>query len=294
MKREYGFGTRECTRTATEIVDMQRQCSETRWTDCLYAAAMYLWGCGVAQSGDQAEALYQQACRFGSMLGCTMAGIRTKDFDRGIAVLERPCALGHLQACGYLGVQLYNRGHEEDIPRAAELLERACRAGWELCGALAQVVSQWKLEPRYAATRALLEHACKEREWSACSGLAQSLDKGYLGTVDHERAAALHTTTCYELQHMPSCNELGYMLALGRGVEKDPRRGTALFYRACHSQYAPACDSLGEATEKGWAGPASPENALPFYDRGCALGEPVACQNAKRLRATGVVAPEEN
>ncbi len=288
LEREYSFNASQCIRTAEEVVDMQRRCSDTRWADCVYAATMYLRGCGVAQDPVQAEALYQRSCGFGSVLGCAMAGVLTKDFERSIALLEEPCSLGYLAACGNLGITLFNRGNKTDVARATDLLAKACHEDHVyFCGTLGEIVIKWKIEPRFAATQALLEHACKEQDLDSCYILAIALEGGSLGTVDHVRAAALHSAKCHQLNHLPSCNSLGYMLVLGQGCEKNPPQGAWYFYEACNRGYGPSCDRMGEATEKGWGGPASPSKALPFYDRGCELGSEQACKRAKELRAGG-------
>lgn len=292
LEQEYSFNDDRCARTAEEVVDMQRQCSEARWADCVYTATMYLRGCGVAQNKEHAEALFQRACGYGSVLGCSMAGVLAKDFERSIALLEKPCALGYTAACGNLGLTLFNRGEEADVARATNLLDKACREDHVyFCGALGKIVIKWKIEPRFAATQTLLEHACKTRDLESCYMLAIALEDGSLGTVDYDRAAALNWSTCHQLDYLPSCNALGYMAVSGRGVEKNPEQGALLFWMACNRGYAPSCDSMGEATEKGWRAPASAAEALPFYDRGCQLGSAHACQRAKELRAASVVPP---
>jgi TPR repeat protein len=288
LRTEYSFEQSQCIRTAEEVVDMQHRCSETRWADCVYAATMYLRGCGVAEDPLQAEALYQRGCDFGSMLGCAMAGRLTQDLDRSMVLLEEPCVRGYSNACGNMGVILSNRGDETDVARAAELLEKGCREDEvAFCRALGNTVIKWKIESRYGATRALLEHACTAQDLESCYILAIALEDGTLGTVDYDQAAVLNSATCHQLDYLPSCNSLGYMFVLGRGCEKNPVQGAMLFYEACSRGYGPSCDSMGEATEKGWGGPASPSKALPFYDRGCKLGSEHACQRAKELRAAG-------
>jgi TPR repeat protein len=196
-----------------------------------------------------------------------------------------------------MGLQLFNRGKEADVARATDLLNKACREDdVYFCGFLGQIVIKWKIEPRFAATQTLLEHACKERDLDSCYVLARALEDGSLGTMDYDRAAALNSASCHQLHYLPSCNALGYMLVLGRGCEKNPLQGAMLFYEACNRGYGPSCDSMGEATEKGWGGPASPAKALPFYDRGCDLGFEDACKRSKELRAagSGIVEPTGN
>lgn len=292
LERDYCYGASRCTRTAEEVVDMQRRCSEEHWADCVYAASMYSNGCGVAEDRAQAEALSQRACGFGSVLGCTWAGVITHDVERAIALLEKPCALGQVQACGGLGVKLLARGKEADIERATELLDQACRKDTRYyCGALGDVVSAKKQEPRFEATRALLEHACKDRDLKACETLARTFEDGSLGKLDSKRAAELNATTCYALDHLPACNALARMAFLGGGGERALTMSARMFYKACNRGYAPACDNMGQSSENGWGVPASPGTALGFYDLGCRLGSDDSCQRARALRAAGVVQP---
>jgi TPR repeat protein len=288
LAQDYSFNASRCIRTAEEVVDMQRRCSEENWADCVYAGTMYSEGCGVAQDRLQAEALHQRACDFGSVLGCATAGIITKDLELGMNLLEKPCVQGYVQACGSLGIKLLARGKEADVERATELLDQACRKDTRYyCGVLGEIVSKRKIKPRFKATRALLERACEARDLKACETLAKTLEDGSLGTVDHERAADLNATLCYELDHLPACNSLGLMAVLGRGGDKNALTGTWLFYNACNRGYGPACDSMGEAMANGWVGRARPGAALAFYDRGCKMGSQGGCQGAEALRAAG-------
>jgi TPR repeat protein len=289
LAQDYSFNASRCIRTAEEVVDMQRQCSQDHWADCVYAGTMYTEGCGVAQDRAQAEALHQRACGFGSVVGCASAGIITKNLELGMLLLEKPCTLGYVQACGSLGIKLLASGKEADGERAAELLDQACRKDTRYyCGVLGEVVGKRKLKARFKATRALLERACEARDLKACETLARTLEDGSLGTVDHERAADLNATLCYELDHLPACNSLGHMAMLGRGGGKNTVAGGWLFYNACNRGYGPACDSMGEAMANGWVGRARPRRALAFYDRGCTLGSQDGCQGANALRAAGV------
>ena len=264
---------------------MQRRCAGETWADCVYAATMYWRGCGVAQDVPQAEALYRRACSFGSMLGCAMVARVGHDDDEGIAFLEEPCRRGYGTACANLGVILFNRGHEQDVPRATQLLEVACREeNIGFCAGFSKIVIKWKLASRYHHAEALIDAACKAKDFESCYMLAVAFEDGSLGTTDYTRAAALNSATCGQ-NYLPSCNAWGYMLVLGHGCEKAPLQGAILFYNACNQGYAPACDSMGEATEKGWGGPADQTKALPFYQRGCELGSDHACRRAEELKA---------
>ena len=296
LDREYAYHGKECTRTAEEIVAIERRCSEARWADCYYAGAMYHTGCGVTRDIVRAVALYQRSCGFGSMLACTLAGSNSNDLERGMALLEEPCARGFLPACGGLGAGLIIGGNPSDAERALRLLDEACRDSIGFCSNFGKAVIKLKVEPRFAAARALLEHACTARELDACYVLALALEDGSLGTVDYDAAAALNSATCHHLGHMPSCNALGYMRVRGRGGEKNPMQGARLFHMACERGYAPACDSMGEATEKGWGVPANGAQALEFYEYACSLRSEHGCQRARELRTmgSGPADPTEN
>jgi len=40
LKRQYRLGENPCTRSAEEVVDIQRSCSEAHWAACVYSATM--------------------------------------------------------------------------------------------------------------------------------------------------------------------------------------------------------------------------------------------------------------
>jgi len=44
FQRQYRLEETGCTRSAEAVVDIQRQCSEERWADCVFAGTMYLRG----------------------------------------------------------------------------------------------------------------------------------------------------------------------------------------------------------------------------------------------------------
>jgi len=264
---------------------MQRQCSESRWADCLYAAHMYIGGCGVASDLGQAEALFRRSCDFGSTIGCVMFAVLTKDMVQSVALLEKACTDGWSYACYTLGFRLFHGGKDADVGRAAKLLDGACREDRRYCSDFAELVIQRKIEARFADTQAQLARACKERHIEPCHLLATALEQGTLGIVDYNRAAPLNLATCHEHSHLPSCHAVAEALVHGRGCELNPELGVKYFREACDRAYASSCHRMGQATETGWNGPASPANALPFYDRGCELGFDHSCQRAKELRA---------
>jgi TPR repeat protein len=125
---------------------------------------MYSEGCGVAEDVRQAEALYQRACDYGSVMGCGALGNVMQDVERAIVLLEQTCTKGYSFSCGTLGIRLFNRDRTADVERAADLLDKACREDERFCSHLADLVSKWKLEPRFAATHELVKQACEERD----------------------------------------------------------------------------------------------------------------------------------
>lgn len=285
LEHQYRLGEDPCTRSAEEVVDIQKRCSEARWADCVYAATMYWHGCGVAPNEALAEQLFQRACSYGSMLGCALAGRFAKDYEQGVALLEAPCARGYTPACGGIGILLYDRGREADVPRATRLLSAACRNDdVAYCSSLAQLVINRKLTALFGDARTQLERACQAKDQESCRLLASAYDQGLLGVTDPERAVAIYSASCNE-GHLPSCDAMGHMFVLGRGHEKDEQAGMYLFYGTCTVGYGRACESMGQAMEKGWGVPADPAGAVSYYERACTLGCEHACQRARELGA---------
>jgi uncharacterized protein len=285
LKGQYRLGEEHCTRSAEEVVDMQRRCSEAHWADCVYAASMYFDGCGVAQNLTVAQQLYERSCSFGSMLGCTNAARFAKDHRGAVALLEAPCARGYAPACSVMGLSLYQGGNEADVPRATQLLNAACRDdAVRYCSSYARLVIQWKLAAAYKDAQEQLDRACQARDGESCLLLGSAYDQGLLGVTDPERALASYAAGCMP-KHLPSCEAMGHLYVLGRGTEKNEGAGMQMFYVICGMGYGPGCYSMGQATEKGWGVPAEPDKAVSYYERGCRLGSEQACQRASELGA---------
>jgi TPR repeat protein len=291
LTSQYRMGEDPCERTAEEVVDMQRRCSEPRWADCVYSATMYSLGCGVAQNLALAEQLYRRGCSYGSMLGCAMAARLTEDQDQALALLEAPCVRGYLSACEQIGAALFYRGREADVARAAQSLAASCNDSPGYCVLFAQLVIKWQLSDKYRDAQTRLERGCQsktetsddeQQRLEACRLLASSLDQGQLGVTDSDRAMAIYTAACAG-NNLASCDARGHMLVLGRGHEKDELAGAKVFDAACAMAYGPACDSMGQAMEYGWGSPADPVKAMQYYALGCQLRSEAACQRARDL-----------
>jgi TPR repeat protein len=106
-----------------------------------------------------------------------------------------------------------------------------------------------------------------------------AMKEGTLGIRRLDEGAHWASVAC-ERGHLPSCNELGYMLVNGEGIEKNQTAGAALFYSACERGFAVACDSMGEAIENGWGFPADAVKAREFYNHACSLGNEYSCKRA--------------
>jgi TPR repeat protein len=159
----------------------------------------------------EAIGLWQRRCDGGSAHACHRLGAvyaeevtALHDANRARPFLESACAQGIVESCGVLGRLLLGSGAREERPRAASLLEQACRAG---------------LEPRLP---------CREAAFLYVEGAGVAVDK--------PRAAVLLQNGC-DLGDEWCCFKLGTMLVEGDGVPPDPARGADLTRSAIGLQF---------------------------------------------------------
>lgn len=243
------------------------------------------------------------------------------DVSKAFEPISRACDAGQGKACFWLGLE-YMSGENvaQNVPRAVSSQYRACELGVAVaCGNLLDMLDEGKeLEVGAPVLLGILEKSCQMRnDWGcyelgiaygygvtveksgerAISYLRQGCSRGladacnrmaiFLTATDsreaHAEAAALHTIACSGGDAF-SCNELGYLYALGKGVDQDGSNAMQLFRKACDLKFADACDSVGEAFEKGWGTPVDLKQAEEMYQQACDMGTKEACERATRIR----------
>ena len=125
-----------------------------------------------------------------------------------------------------------------------------------------------------------LHERCRDADGLSCYRLARHLELGLEDTVPRPvQAVSLYADSCQH-GYALGCYRQAKALRFGVGAERRPEEAAALFARACDGQVADACDARGLMRERGTDGqPPSPDEALQFYEHGCALGSSDACVN---------------
>jgi TPR repeat protein len=182
---------------------------------CADLGLMYAKGLGLPVDVAKAETYYAIGCDLGNVASCTsLASARTVDRDpppalaHATAVVERACeGTSDVHACAVLGTMYASgSGVARDEAKAAELYERACKAGVA----------------------------------SACVKLGHAFLVGEGVHPDDVRALEMFRKGC-DRARSDSCTELAVMYCIGRGVPRDAARSSALFQQACDAGDPVAC-----------------------------------------------------
>ena len=210
------------------------------------------------------EALYQEACDRGSLMGCYNLAVLYDSDDRllqdparAVPLYKKACDGGIFAACNNLGVLHANGdgGLAKDTARAVVLYQQACDGGNAI----------------------------------ACTNLGVYHYDGEGGSAkEAPRAAALHQKSCDGGSAM-GCYNLGVLYANGAdGVAKDVARAVALYQQACDGGFAEGCFNLGILCEDG--DPSFAKDlirAVGLYAKACDGGVSEACNNLGLLHANG-------
>lgn len=224
----------------------------------------------------------------------------------------------HPEACHALGRLVRGaKGGPQDLPRAAELFEIACRGGIKgACVDLGLAVyappegSEVREEPERAVE--LFFNACNEVDLTdlpdpesakpkeleeaeslaqACEALGHAYEDGKgveNGRKDTEKATELYQKAC-DARYAAGCVSAGLLTAKTRTKAKI-EEAAALFERGCKLDARHGCFELAQLHEKKAWGEASDERAADFYRKSCAIDPTRGCYEAAWLMEQGKVA----
>ncbi len=151
-------------------------------------------------------------------------------------------------------------------------------------------VSMWERSGP-SASLPLLSEACTSGSSHACLFLGRLLLAGRGVTHDESKALELLLRAC-EQNLLQACKALQTHLASReRAGQSRPEPLTSKRFSAeldCLQGKAMACNSLGHSFAEATQGyPRDPVRAVRYFDRGCALGEPLLCANLGIMVAAG-------
>ena len=145
----------------------------------------------------------------------------------------------------------------QDVPRALELLDAACRAEVpRACYQYGWLLLQHPARAENVARGAeFLEKACKQKDVEACTALGGAYVSGIGVPRDAQRSVKWLDSGCEANQSL-ACATLASLLDTGDGIARDPKRANKLMAKACE---------LGDTA---------------MCERGCKSGDTAMCERA--------------
>jgi TPR repeat protein len=225
---------------------------------------------GFATRPEQADA--ERRCGAGSLPACGTLGKMltanpdaSKDFERGMVLLEIACGQDDLPACTHLaGVYVRESHGKTSLARAHDLAAHACtlRSG-PACTQLGEVIFHEKGDQRARAEA--FQKGCDLGDAEGC--------ELYAAAQGGKEADVALAHAC-ELGRLSSC----HTLAGKRVREPETRREAAeLMLRSCQRGHAQSCESVAI-----WMAPLISANTdcarvVPLADKACAAKRRTAC-----------------
>ena len=120
-------------------------------------------------------------------------------------------------------------------------------------------------------TLGILSQACEDNAVRHCLSVARANLGG-----ESAKAAELFRRAC-DGGESQGCVYLGWMFALGRGVEQDTARAVSLYRQACEASAAQGCFYLGHMHALGVDVEQDQSAAVSYYQQACELGLEDAC-----------------
>jgi TPR repeat protein len=227
------------------------------------------------------------------------------------ADLEKACAKGKASACDELGNRYhYGVGVKPSDNRAVDLFKKACRAKDPDGCADAALTLAFGLEqtPDPKTAMAQLDKLCAEGVARACGNLGLLYNEGLRGDDQIEKGEKLMEDACRK-GDLASCSNVS-AIAYERG---DISRFEKYGHAACDNGHADGCAQLGDkyiaaqqplraaaayaaacqlGSVRGCTNQAlsmldagaDHKKALALFDQSCQLGDPQACDAARRVR----------
>ena len=217
----------------------------------------------IEEGGDSRTILAETLLDVGNGLG--EGGPAGEDLEGSQNSYRMACLSGSLLACvrGELGGQQHARCGKE---------------GQEDCLAYAQrVLATADEDEEYALAADALGAACDDRRAEACADLGDLYALGRSLQIDQIRASRLYKAAC-EGGFAEACTTWGDRLVNGLGVSADVERGREVFKAACDKdRVASSCRMLGDWFRDGRGGEVELVRAFYHYQEACELGQGEAC-----------------
>ncbi len=304
-----------CTKAGDAFISGEGAWPVPAIADILYTEACeagYGQGCSALARMNDTEyswpvdkpALYEKACKRGDLDACaTFAAILTDTAGddpavpaRAAAIIARACEAGGAEACVAFANTLFEGGRQEDIDRAYDLLDAACRkSSVDACVQLARTYAE-EPDADLRLANDYLDLACTRGGESECQQIGENAFRGIGMAPDRDRAqtyfdkaCAINHHTCKTAATMRAIPGLRAACAAGDGAacaalgrelaeptpETDRAQSRRLLEAGCDAGFGDACADLVEIGMFGDR--ALGEAELALVEKGCAANSQRAC-----------------
>lgn len=200
---------------------------------------------------DARVAFLATQCRDHDPSACEHLGARylKTDPQRAVRYFRRGCRQDDIPSChgwGWMIADQIEGGPPRDLPKAMEIFERACDAGYR----------------------------------SSCTMLGLQYYHGRIdGIRDMARSVPYFEKACAAGEREAACFNLAFALNEGHGDGGRPR-AIELFERSCEAKVAMGCANAANLRIHEGAAPTAPP-VVALHRRGCNLGHVPSCEHAK-------------
>ena len=135
---------------------------------------------------------------------------------------------------------------------------------------------------------AILIPACDQGGMLACYNIAAE----HMRNKQVEDALPHFERTC-AADLAIGCADLGFLLATGAGVPRDPERGFQLTEAGCQLGYAPACGEAASMMVSGYGTPKDEARAFNYMKSACLQKDAASCAKAGAMVESGIGTPQD-
>lgn len=172
--------------------------------------------------------------------------------------------------------------------------------GWACLRAAELLKNAPELQPDRYSEIGLYEMACSLGEDNGCDRVRKAFDETDTACAQNDADACmanamLRLHNLIEISYTPktaakflrkacdqgrgsACTELGFLYALGKGVNEDQAQAAHMFERGCTKANAIDCNRIAEAFLRGRPMAMDVQRAAEYFAQGCDYGDMFSCQ----------------
>lgn len=193
--------------------------------------------------------------------------------------ISMACAAGDVDACKIRGKLLVTRDLEAEAGSHFDFIEMACNHNEpNSCEALGEIFVN---DEEVEAAHAAFRRGCEYGSTSSCLQLGQLIRLGAGCDRNRKLAVRLFEQTCLRGESR-GCTLAADMYRQGWGVAFSPTRAADLYQQACNTDNPRACRKLSELYRSGNGVAKSDDEANDLLGRACAMGSSNACDELRR------------